>query len=67
MVLVLSRSREFSLFWMVPVSVPEKIGPGTGKNGPGKKYWSRYRKKLVPKKSTGTGTGINCGYHHTLL
>ena len=27
MVPVLSRSREFSLFWMVPVPVPEKIGP----------------------------------------
>ena len=28
----------FAPFWMVPVPVPEKIGPG-------KKYWSRYRKK----------------------
>ena len=59
MVPVLSRSREFSLFldgtgtgtgkkWSrkkVPVPVPEKIGPG-------KKYWSRYRKKFwVPSHS----------------
>ena len=66
MVPVLSRSREFSLFldgtgigtgkiWSrkkVPVPVPEKFGPG-------KKYRSRYRKKLVPEKSTGTGIGKN--------
>ena len=66
MVPVLSRSREFSLFldgtgtgtgknWSrkkVPVPVPEKFGPG-------KKYRSRYRKKLVPEKSTGTGIGEN--------
>ena len=73
MVPVLSRSREFSLFldgtgtgtgknWSrkkVPVPVPEKISPG-------KKYRSRYRKKLVPEKSTGPGTGKNSGYRHTL-
>ena len=71
MVPVLSRSREFSLFldgtgtgtgknWSrkkVPVPVSEKIGPG-------KKY--RYRKNLVPEKSTGPGTGKNSGYCHTL-
>ena len=34
----------------VPVTVPEKFGPG-------KKYRSWYRKKLVPEKSTGSGTG----------
>ena len=34
---------------MVPVPVPEKIGPG-------KKYWYQYQKNLVPEKSTGTGT-----------
>ena len=57
MVPVLSRSREFSLFldgtgtgknWSrkkVPVPVPEKFGPG-------KKYRSRYRKKIwVPSHS----------------
>ena len=73
MVPVLSRSREFSLFldgtgtgtgknWSrkkVPVPVPEKFGPG-------KKYRSRYRKKLVPEKSTGPGTGKNSWYRHTL-
>ena len=37
-------------FWMVPVLVPKKIGPG-------KKY--RYRKNLVPEKSTGSGTEKN--------
>ena len=71
MVPVLSRSREFSLFldgtgtgtgknWSrkkVPVPVPEKFGPG-------KKY--RYRKNLVPEKSTGPGTEKNSGYRHTL-
>ena len=72
MVPVLSRFREFSLFldgtgtgknWSqkkVPVPVPEKIGPG-------KKYRSRYRKKLVPEQSTGPGTGKNSWYRHTLL
>ena len=74
MVPVLSRSREFSLFldgtgtgtgknWSrkkVPVPVPEKFGPG-------KKYRSRYRKKLVPEKSTGPGTGKNSWYRHTLV
>ena len=73
MVPVLSRSREFSLFldgtgtgtgkkWSrkkVPVPVPEKIIPG-------KKYRHRYRKNLVPEKSTVTGTGKNSGYRHTL-
>ena len=44
---------------MVPVPVPEKIGPG-------KKYRYRYRKNLVPKKSTGPGTGKKSGYRHTL-
>ena len=44
---------------MVPVPVPEKFGPG-------KKYRSRYRKNLVPEKSTGPGTGKNSGYRHTL-
>ena len=35
----------FAPFWMVPVPAPEK-------NGPGKKYWSRYRKKFwVPSLS----------------
>ena len=55
MVPVLSRSREFSL-------ILDGTGTGTGKNwsrkkvpvpekiGPGKKYRSRYRKKLVPEK-----------------
>ena len=42
----------FAPFWMVPVPVPEKIGPG-------KKYRYRYRKNLVPEKSTGPGTGKN--------
>ena len=37
-------------FWMVPVLVPKKFGSG-------KKYRSRYRKNLVPEKSTGPGTG----------
>ena len=36
----------------VLVPVPEKFGPG-------KKYRSQYRKKLVPEKSTGTGIGEN--------
>ena len=36
-------------------------------SGPGKKYRSRYRKKLVPEKSTGPGTGKNSGYRHTLI
>ena len=60
MVPVLSRSREFSLFWMVPVPVPEKIvaEKSTG-IGPGKKYRYRYQKKMVPEKSTGTGTRKN--------
>ena len=61
---VTSRSREFCSFldgtgtgkiWSrkkVPVPVPKKFGPG-------KKYRSRYRKKLVPEKSTGTGIGKN--------
>ena len=48
MVPVLSRSREFSLFWMVLVPVPEKIGPG-------KKY--RYQKKIL-------GTVALCWMHH---
>ena len=39
-------------FWMIPVLVPEKIVPA-------KKYRSRYWKKLVLKKSTGTGTEKN--------
>ena len=61
-------------FWMVPVLVPKKIGPGKKyryrkklvpekvpvpvpeKISPGKKYRYRYRKNLVPEKSTGTGT-----------
>ena len=47
-------------FWMVPVPVPEKIGPG-------KKYRYRYRKNLVPEKSTGPGTRTNSGYRHTLV
>ena len=34
------------------LEVPEKIGPG-------KKYRYRYRKNLVPEKSTGPGTGKN--------
>ena len=34
------------------VPIPEKIGPE-------KKYRSRYRKNLVPEKSTGPGTGKN--------
>ena len=38
-------------------------GISTEKNGPGKKY--RYRKKLVPKKCTGTGK--NSGCRHTLV
>merc|ERR1712218_267350 len=63
---VTSRSREFCTFldgtgtgtgknWSrkkVPVTVPEKFGPG-------KKYRYRFRKNLVPEKSTGTGTGEN--------
>ena len=69
-------------FWMVPVPVLEKIGPGkkcryrylknlvpeksTGP-GTGKKYGYRYRKNLVPEKSTGLGTGKNSGYRHTLI
>ena len=32
-------------FWMVPVLVPKKFGPG-------KKYRSRYRKKMVPEKGS---------------
>ena len=42
----------FAPFWMVPVPVPEKFGPG-------KKNRYRYRKNLVPEKSTGPGTGKN--------
>ena len=37
----------------------ESPAPVPGKFGPGKKYRSRYRKKLVPEKSTGTGIGKN--------
>ena len=60
-------------FWMVPVPVPEKIGPGKKyryqkkvpvlvpeKSGPGKKYRSRYRKNLVPENSTGPKSGKKC-------
>ena len=50
----------FAPFWMVPVPVPEKFGPG-------KKYRYRYRKNLVPEKSTGPGNGKNSGYRHTLV
>ena len=37
----------------------ESPAPVPGKFGPGKKYRSQYRKKLVPEKSTGTGIGKN--------
>ena len=43
----------FAPFLMMPVPVPEKIGPG-------KKYRYRSRKKMVLEKSTGTGPGKNC-------
>ena len=63
MVPVLSRSREFSLFldgtgtgtgknWSqkkVPVPVPEKFDPG-------KKYRSRYRKKIMVPSHSATDT-----------
>ena len=40
------------------VPVPKKIGPGKKyRYQYRKKYRSLYRKKLVPEKSTGTGTG----------
>ena len=42
------RYREFSLFFVVSVSVSEKIGTG-------KKSRYRYRKNLVPEKSIGIG------------
>ena len=50
LVLVPENSQEFSTFWVVPVSVREKIGLG-------KKYQYRYwkNKKIVLERSTGTG------------
>ena len=54
--------RNFTPSLMVPEknwSQKKVLVPVPEKNGPGKKYRYRYRKNLVPEKSTGPGTGKN--------